>query len=258
MSKPMNQLQWIAIVVSIALHLAVLVFVLFGHVVEPPQEPAVNAVKVRMVMLQAPEPPKPVEQPKPKPVVKKQVKPKKKIKPVVQEAKFAKKRVEEKPKPKPEPLPEPEPEIEPLPEIAAVEETVEVGPLPEVAEPQATVAQAEMAVEAEVSEAEVSQSPAPAAAEKPFNVDQYQPVSKKAPKYPRSALNKNIEGICTIQYTVNEQGKVESPKALSDCHPYFINASLRAAKTFQYTPRVVNGQAVKVPNVKNAFHFKIE
>ncbi len=256
MSKPMNQLQWIAIAVSVALHLAVLVFVLFGHVVEPPQEPAVNSVKVRMVMLPAPVPPKLVEQPKAKPVVKKQVKPKKKIKPVVQETKFAKKRVEEKPKPKPEPLPEPE--IEPLPEIAVVEETVEVEPLPEVIEPQPTVAQAEAAVEAEVSETEVSQSPAPAAAEKPFNVDQYQPVSKKAPKYPRSALNKNIEGICTIQYTVNEQGKVEAPEALSDCHPYFINASLRAAKTFQYTPRMVNGQAVKVPNVKNAFHFKIE
>ncbi len=250
MSKPMNQLQWIAIAVSVALHLAVLVFVLFGHVVEPPQEPAVNSVKVRMVMLPAPVPPKLVEQPKPKPKPPvKKVKLKKKAKPVIKEAKFAQKRVEEKPKHKPEP------EMEPLPEIAAVEETIELKPLPEVSDPEPVAAQADVPVEDEVVKVEVSENATPSVAEKPFNVDQYQPVLKKAPPYPRRAVDKHIEGYCTVQYTVNEQGHTESLKALDDCHPYFINASLKAAKSFKYQPRLINGKPVKVLGVKNRFEF---
>lgn len=269
MSKGPSKLQWGAISLSLGLHLAAMVFVVFGHVVEPPQEPAVNTVKVRMVMLPTPVPPqpepqaKPIVKPKPKPVVKKTVKPKPKkpVKPVIEQAKFAKKRVEEKPKPAPKPIIEELPKeiekvvekrpkvVEPLAAQAAPVEQVSTKP---VQDAPTSSAQAVAALDA----AAVTQPVA--AADKPFNVDQYKPVQKIAPQYPRRALNKNIEGICTVAYTVNEQGRVESLKALDDCHPYFIKPSLKAAKTFQYSPHMVNGSPVKVPNVKNAFHYKIE
>ncbi|KRP48200.1 outer membrane transport energization protein TonB [Pseudomonas libanensis] len=95
--------------------------------------------------------------------------------------------------------------------------------------------------------------PAPA-----FDSRQYQPLSKAAPDYPERALDKNIEGDCTLEYSVNIQGRVENPKVLDGCHPLFIRPSLAAANTFRYQPRIVDGKAVVVPAVRNTFHYRIK
>ncbi|WP_407926515.1 energy transducer TonB [Aquipseudomonas ullengensis] len=87
---------------------------------------------------------------------------------------------------------------------------------------------------------------------------QYLPIAKDAPDYPERALDKGIEGDCTVSYRVNPQGRVESPQVVGDCHPLFVRPSLAAAKTFRYQPRVVDGQAVAVDGVKNTFHYRIE
>lgn len=86
----------------------------------------------------------------------------------------------------------------------------------------------------------------------------YQPIAKQAPAYPQRALDKGIEGQCTVRYTVSPQGRVERPEALDDCHPLFVRPSLAAAQRFRYRPRVVDGRAVAVPNVKNTFTYRIE
>lgn len=87
---------------------------------------------------------------------------------------------------------------------------------------------------------------------------QYLPLSKEAPEYPERALDKNIEGDCSVEYTVNPQGRVENPKVLDGCHPLFIRPSLAAAQTFRYQPRVIEGVAVSVPAVRNTFHYRIK
>lgn len=87
---------------------------------------------------------------------------------------------------------------------------------------------------------------------------QYLPLSKEAPEYPERALDKNIEGDCSLEYTVNPQGRVEHPKVLDGCHPLFIRPSLAAAQTFRYQPRIVEGVAVSVPAVRNTFHYRIK
>ena len=87
---------------------------------------------------------------------------------------------------------------------------------------------------------------------------QYLPLSKDAPDYPQRALDKNIEGDCTVEYTVNPQGKIENPKVLDGCHPLFMRPSLAAANTFRYQPRIVDGHAVAVPAVRNTFHYRIK
>ena len=71
-------------------------------------------------------------------------------------------------------------------------------------------------------------------------------------------MDKGIEGTCTVSYSVNSQGRIENPKALEDCHPLFIRPSLTAAKSFRYQPRIVDGRAVTVPEVKNTFHYRIQ
>jgi len=87
---------------------------------------------------------------------------------------------------------------------------------------------------------------------------QYLPLSKEAPDYPQRALDKNIEGDCSVEYTVNPQGNVENPRVLDGCHPLFMRPSLAAANTFRYQPRLVDGRAVAVPAVRNTFHYRIK
>ena len=100
--------------------------------------------------------------------------------------------------------------------------------------------------------------PAAPAAAPAFDSRQYQPLSKEAPDYPERALDKNIEGDCSVEYTVNTLGRVENPRVLDGCHPLFMRPSLAAANTFRYQPRVVDGKAVAVPAVRNTFHYRIK
>ncbi|MEG1710040.1 MAG: energy transducer TonB, partial [Acinetobacter sp.] len=90
-----------------------------------------------------------------------------------------------------------------------------------------------------------------------FDVKNYQPVSKIAPAYPEQALDRKLEGDCTVVYSVNEKGWVENPKAQGDCHPMFVRPSIQAALTFKYQPRMVDGKPVPVTNVKNTFQYRI-
>lgn len=86
---------------------------------------------------------------------------------------------------------------------------------------------------------------------------QYQPLSKEAPDYPLRALDKGIEGDCTVIYDVSPQGRVVNPQVQGTCHPLFIRPSMTAAETFRYQPRIVEGKAVTVSGVKNTFHYRI-
>lgn len=90
-----------------------------------------------------------------------------------------------------------------------------------------------------------------------FDVKNYQPVSKIAPAYPEQALDRKLEGDCTVVYSVNEKGRVEHPKAQGDCHPMFVRPSIQAALNFKYQPRMVDGKVVPVANVKNTFQYRI-
>lgn len=105
--------------------------------------------------------------------------------------------------------------------------------------------------------AETARAATPVAAPA-FDSRQYQPLSKEAPDYPERALDKNIEGDCSVEYTVNTQGRVENPRVLDGCHPLFMRPSLAAANTFRYQPRIVDGKAVAVPAVRNTFHYRIK
>ncbi|MGD8217057.1 TonB family protein [Pseudomonas thivervalensis] len=86
----------------------------------------------------------------------------------------------------------------------------------------------------------------------------YQPLSKQAPDYPQRALDKGLEGDCTVEYSVTPDGRIDNPKVIDGCHPLFIRPSLAAAQTFRYQPRVVDGKAVTVPAVRNTFHYRIK
>lgn len=228
----------VAASLAVALHVAVVAALMLGW---SPEKPAVEAPRVmhtQLVMMPAapvpvpepvavaPPPPEPVVAPAPvKPTVDPQIQAQK-----LEKAALARKRVEEK-------------KVEQQQERVASEQR------------NRELEQQRLDQQRQAAERARPASPAPAPA---FDSRQYQPLSKEAPDYPERALDKNIEGDCSVEYTVNIQGRVENPKVLDGCHPLFMRPSLAAANTFRYQPRMVDGKPVPVPAVRNTFHYRIK
>jgi protein TonB len=59
---------------------------------------------------------------------------------------------------------------------------------------------------------------------------------------------------------VTKNGTIRNPTVVEDqcTSSLFHQASLQAALKFKYKPRVVDGQAVEVPGVRNKFTYEIQ
>ncbi len=87
---------------------------------------------------------------------------------------------------------------------------------------------------------------------------EYLPIVKIAPVYPFAAMGKGLEGHCTVQYTVTTNGSTKDISTVpGECPGVFAQASIKAAKKFKYKPRVVDGVAIEVPNVRNRFNYTL-
>ena len=239
----------LALTVTVALHGAVVAFLVLGWSMEQPlTEPEPLTLKTRLVMLPAepiavPPAPEPLPVAAPAPVV--EAKPEV-VKPTVdpqllarklEQAALARKRVEE------------QKQVQVEQQKAAQQRAEQI----EAQRRQALADASAQLARVAADNARRAQQAAAAA-----DVRQYLPISKQAPDYPQRALDKGIEGDCTVEYSVTPQGKVDNPKVVGSCHPAFIRPSLVAAATFRYQPRMVDGQAVTVPGVRNTFHYKIQ
>ncbi|MFJ3370180.1 energy transducer TonB [Pseudomonas sp. NPDC086251] len=238
---------------AVALHVIVLALLVHGWSLEKTPVAQPTVLRTQLVMLppeaqpQAPEPapasapPAPPEPVAAAPVesIKPAVDPQLQVQKKLEQAALARKRVEDKKR---------EQQAERL-ETQRLNREAEQQQL---AQQQAQ--QAQRAEQARLAAERARQLAAQTAADS----RQYLPLSKEAPDYPQRALDKNIEGDCSVEYTVNPQGKVENPRVLEGCHPLFIRPSLAAANTFRYQPRIVDGQAVAVPAVRNTFHYRIK
>lgn len=241
-----------ALGVAVALH-AGLAFVLLNLSHNAPMPAPVSAViTTQLITLPAPvvQPPPPVipdvpvtpPAPLPEPVVEA---------PQVEQADLAFKRVEQERKEKAQKI---ERERQQRREEALRQEQL----VREEQQRQALLQEQQLA-QARQAEADRQAAAAAAAkAEAEAASRQYLPIAKQAPDYPQRALDRKIEGECTVAYRVSAQGRVEDPQVVGECHPLFVKPSLAAAKTFRYQPRVVNGQAVAVASVKNTFSYKIQ
>jgi len=87
----------------------------------------------------------------------------------------------------------------------------------------------------------------------------YLPIVKVAPIYPQRALSRGVEGFCVVEYTVTRQGTTREPVVIENqcSSSLFQRASLQAALKFKYKPRVIDGEAVEVPGVRNRFTYEI-
>lgn len=89
---------------------------------------------------------------------------------------------------------------------------------------------------------------------------EYLPIVKVAPVYPHSARTRGTEGTCVVEYTVTKQGTTKDIFVVEELceEKVFRKPSINAAEKFRYKPRVMNGEAVEVPRVRNQFIYKLE
>ena len=88
---------------------------------------------------------------------------------------------------------------------------------------------------------------------------EYLPIVKVAPAYPLRAAAAGIEGTCLVEYTVTTTGATRDVKVVDgECVREFMRPSIQAAKKFKYKPRVVGGEAIEVPNVRNRFEYTLD
>lgn len=240
------------------LHGAVLAALLVPWRPDSPATPAAPALTVQLAMLApAPAPPEavPMSRPEPEPDP-----------------------VPEPPAPAPEPEP---PEPEPPKPAAPMPAKPEPAPAPALRKqpdpppaprpkPQARPSTPPQASTASTSASEAASASRPAAAQASAPTpsmdaqlaalaasSHYQPISKEAPAYPPRALQQQLEGDCTVRYTVSAQGLAQQPQIVGECHPLFVRPSLQAVATFRYRPHRIDGMAVAVPGVHNTFHYRI-
>ncbi|MEO0973464.1 MAG: TonB family protein [Pseudomonadota bacterium] len=87
---------------------------------------------------------------------------------------------------------------------------------------------------------------------------EYLPIVKVAPIYPRRALQRGLEGFVIVEFTVTRQGTVKDVVVVESTSSLFDKAAKDAAAKFKYKPRVVNGEPIEVPGVRNKITFKLE
>ncbi|MEQ9265470.1 MAG: energy transducer TonB [Balneolaceae bacterium] len=69
---------------------------------------------------------------------------------------------------------------------------------------------------------------------------------QKKVKYPEMARRAGIEGRVTVQFIVNEQGKVENPRVIRGIGGGCDEAALEAVKQASFSPGMQRGRAVRV------------
>lgn len=87
---------------------------------------------------------------------------------------------------------------------------------------------------------------------------EYLPIVKVQPVYPRRALQRGLEGYVIVEFVVTKNGSVRDPVVIeADPEGVFDRAATKAALKFKYKPRVIDGEPVEVPGVRNKITFAI-
>ena len=88
---------------------------------------------------------------------------------------------------------------------------------------------------------------------------QEQLLSYDPPRYPFYDLQQRVTGRVEIEYSINIEGIVENARIIKE-EPkgVFSNAALNSVNSRVYSPRIVDGQPVRVDNKKILFRFEIE
>ncbi|WP_226661454.1 energy transducer TonB [Microbulbifer aggregans] len=89
--------------------------------------------------------------------------------------------------------------------------------------------------------------------------DSYKPIVKIAPRYPTNALKSGIEGYVVLEFTVNAQGSVETPRVIEAVPAnIFDEAAKKAVSKYKYKPKYdKDGRIAAVEGVQAKIEFTI-
>jgi len=87
---------------------------------------------------------------------------------------------------------------------------------------------------------------------------EYLPIVKVAPVYPARAAARGLEGYVIVEFTVTRTGTTKDIQVVESSSSLFDRAAVEAAAKFKYKPRVINGEPVEVPGVRNRITFVLE
>lgn len=85
-----------------------------------------------------------------------------------------------------------------------------------------------------------------------------QPIVRVAPQYPSGPLSNGIEGYVIVEFTVTAQGNTADVIAVESSHRGFERNAIRAVEKFKYKPRVIDGVAIQVLDLKTRITFTLE
>lgn len=71
-----------------------------------------------------------------------------------------------------------------------------------------------------------------------------QPLVRGEQRYPRRALERGIEGKCTLGFDVNPDGTTTNVSVIQCSDSMFEREGIRAVERYKYAPKIVDGQAV--------------
>lgn len=87
---------------------------------------------------------------------------------------------------------------------------------------------------------------------------EYLPIVKVAPVYPQRAAQRGLEGYVIVEFTVTRTGTTRDISVVESSNSVFDRAAVDAAAKFKYRPRVIDGEPVEVPGVRNRITFVLE
>lgn len=83
------------------------------------------------------------------------------------------------------------------------------------------------------------------------SAEELRPITRESPAYPYGALARGVEGSVLLEYTVDERGRVVSPRVIHATPPgVFDRAALKALSRWRYKP---NGGEPTTMKVKLTF-----
>jgi protein TonB len=78
-------------------------------------------------------------------------------------------------------------------------------------------------------------------------MDEPRPITRESPAYPFGALTRGVEGSVLLEYTVDQRGRVMSPRVIEATPPgVFDRAALRALSRWRFEPRGTEPTIMKV------------
>lgn len=81
-------------------------------------------------------------------------------------------------------------------------------------------------------------------------------VSQVAPKYPSALRKAKIEGVVTLIFILDEEGRVEDPRVENSSHPEFDKPALEAIRKWRFRPGIKDGQSVRT-YIRIAIRFRV-